>query len=177
MPQEKKYKRYFFYKVYCLIVFFVWNAAGLWLFFRGRLFQDAHYMFWSLPFLVPALFMIAHVGVYPLKYSVLGPYERTPFPAEKPLLEEKNIRGGIGWCYFELPFFSCSIYNTGIGIAILGLGKSFIPFENILSIKVAFSGFKIIHDNPEVRSPVAVSSEKIRAALKEAESKRNKKWF
>ena len=163
-PTLKSHRLYWFYRLYCVAAIVGWNAAGFWDF--AHEFKPPTYMPSMVPIFLPALFMVFNWSVFPFKFSVFGVYKRTPFPEGEPLLRVSGSWGKIGWFRATVPFFTWSVYASGVGISILGVGKVFIPVECITELRSGrwWGRCKLLHDSPEVRSPVALPKEVFEAA-------------
>ena len=153
-PRLKPNKRYIFYRVYWIFVFVLWNGMA----FLKDFNLSPIYILLMFPLVVPAIHLTFSLLAIPFKYSVFGPYERTPFPQEEPLLKQRGA-GGVGWFLYNPlnPIFNWYIFNSGLGVSILGLGKVFIPAEQIVSMQQDFLyNYKLIHKSPEVRNPIGL---------------------
>ncbi len=164
-PRRKSHKWYLFFRVYTLVVIVGWLALGL-----GSAIEQAFplYPLVSMPFFVSALWMLLSLAAFPFAYSVFGSYERTPFPEGKPLVVRKTVRGGVGLKLGGgMLAYVWSVYPSGLGIHVRWCGKVFIPVEHICSVKPdttlfqMMTGYKLIHDSPDVRNPVGISSRRV----------------
>ena len=154
--------QYLYYRIYCVAAVPVF----LWAFL-----PNSGYAFLIvIPFL-PALIMILNLTVFPLKYSILGPNMRTPFPQENQILVQTNSWGGIDGMGAFGGFgarqnmslaMTMYIFSSGVGISFFGNNKVFIPKENICSLESnGLMGYKLTHNSPELRNPVVFSSKEI----------------
>lgn len=174
----KTHKRYIVYRAYCIVMVIVWNAIGLWEFTEGISKKTApQYIPLLIPFMLPALFMVFSWAVFPWDYSIFGRYERTPFPSGEPILKYRSSWGKISWFHASIPFFTWSVYTSGLCIAIFGVGKVFIPVENIVELKSGFiRGYKLRHNCPELRNPVTLPNKRVFEAIQDI-LKRHGKHF
>jgi len=167
--QLKPDRRYFYYRIYCII-----TVIGWFLLFP-LVIHHKNYL-WLLPsiapFTFPAAIMTCSWSVYPLKYSIFGPLKRTPCPNEPLILEGKNSWSSVGMFNMNGFFsFSMLIFSSGIGISFSGTSEVFIPKEYFLAVKKSFWGYyQLKHRSPEIRSPLGFSNkeafEKIQLMLK-----------
>jgi len=85
-----------------------------------------------------------------------------------PVLTKRGSWGKISWFHASIPFFSWSVYRSGVGISIFGVGKVFIPADNIIDMASGFfKGYKLRHNSPELRNPVTLPSKKVYEALED----------
>lgn len=172
-PRLKTHRRYHFYRAWCLFFAVLWNVVGFCEFFgmAGR-HQPPVIMPLLFPLMFPTVFMALSWGAFPWDYSLFGRYERTPLPAEAPLYVKPASWGKIGWMNASVPFFTWRVYRTGLGIAVFGIGKVFVPLAHIRTLEEGsfFRSPKLSHDWPELRSPV-VMPKPVFAALREAAEK------
>lgn len=116
------------------------------------------YAFWLMPLYVPALpafiFMFFNLMVFPFRFSVLGSFERTPLPQERPLMADCAAFGHIGlWGVgYGATWY---VYSCGLGIEILGAGTVFIPRELIVEVRRGLLN-RLVHRSPEVRKFILV---------------------
>lgn len=174
MRQEKtkSHLRYIFYRAYCIIVIGMWNVFGFWMLLHKTTPEPLLKM---VPLILPAIFLLESIAIFPFKFSVFGRYERTPLPQEKPLLIQKYSWGQIKWFHASPPFFNWYVYPSGLGISIIGCGKFFILTEDIVSIEKYFlQGYKLIHNSPEVRNPIIFPGKRIFEALQDAAKSRGR---
>jgi hypothetical protein len=154
--------QYMFYRVYCLSCILIWNVVGIWA-FRQQLRQEessfSDFLILLLPFVLPALFMVFNLFAFPFKYSAFGKYRRTSPPPEIPVFTARANGSRIGWVQL---FFTVKLYSSGPGLFIWGVGKAFIPYEDIVDIeKTLFGRYRLRHTNPEVRNPIIFSDKKL----------------
>ena len=164
-PRRKSHRWYLFFRVYTLVVIVGWLVLGL-----GSAIEQAFplYPLVSMPFFVSALWMLSSLAAFPFAYSVFGPYERTPFPDEKPLLVRETFRGSVGLKLGGgMLAYVWSVYPSGLGIHARWCGKVFIPVGRIRSVKPdtalfqMMTGYKLIHDSPDVRNPIGIPSTRV----------------
>ncbi len=204
--QLKSNRRYIVYRIFVITFLLLWLTFGLYdvvkLFTADYIvIQTPNYsagypnyfpkFFISLaPFLIPALFMIFNLAAFKFKFSVFGPYKRSPVPNEKPRFERTSGFPGsaIGWLYangFSIKWF---IYDSGLGISFLG-AKAFIPKEKIKTLRKPttlrerlFASFLpqyfyvVEHTSEEVRNPIILPKEvaqKLQEVIKNSENLSN----
>jgi hypothetical protein len=185
-PKVKPHKRYIFYRIYMKTFFIFLSLFGCaWIImWTIQWSQRNHSSSQPMDFMMIGGFIILILGfvyyglrintmIFTPNYSVLGPYQRTPLPKEKPLIKIRHpLYGPISWNGFS-PNWSFSyvdwmVYHNGLGIHILGVGEAFIPKENILELRLnqeASSSpyqmpFELIHSSPEVISPLGLPKKK-----------------
>jgi hypothetical protein len=135
------------------------------------------YMLIAFPMTVPAFLMFLTLGGFRFPYSVFGPYKRTPLPREEPVVADKTMRGRVGLVWWGLggtSAFVWAVYSSGLGIRIPWCGKAFIPFELFRSLRRqrVKSGYRLVHDSPEVRNPVYIPSRKVVKGIQQIMSER-----
>lgn len=161
----KSHKRYIFYRVYCIIAIAVWNIVGFWMMFHK---MTPQYILPMIPLILPAIFLVFDFAISPFKFSVFGMYEKTSFPQEGPLFTQKYSWGQIGWFHASIPFFSWYVFPSGLGISIVGSGKTFIQIDNIVAVRKYFlQGYKLTHNSPELRNPVILPTKRVFEALQD----------
>ena len=159
---HKKHKRYLFYRIYCIIVTIVWNVVGLYEFSikTTKEFFSTEILI-LIPFVIPAMLMIANLVVFRFPYSIFGELERTNQPTNKQITSSTLTGGSIGWFWASFPFFSWYLHKDGIRFFIIGVGRGFVHFKDIEDLKVGFIlGYTVNHKSNEVRSPIVLSSKK-----------------
>jgi hypothetical protein len=125
--------------------------------------------------MLPVPFMLGNLVMFPFEFSIFGPYERTPFPKEKPILKQSWSWGGVSWFYITLPIIIWRVYASGIGISILGVSKVFIPVGNIVQLQSNFiRGYKLWHSSPDLRNPVTLPNETVFKAVQDIMSRDGK---
>jgi hypothetical protein len=118
-------------------------------------------MFYFLPLLLPAIFLIFSATVFKFPYSAFGKLKRTQ-PSQNLIDSDLSFTGEIGGFQARGPFISWSLYPDGIGFSVIGVGKGFVPFSVVDSIKQGkFSGCTVVHSSPEVRSPLVIQSSRL----------------
>ncbi len=151
-------KWYVFSRIYCLVIILLWNSLLYWEFRPGGT-HSAYYIFFMLPLALPALSMLASLLAFPWRYSAFGRYQRTMPPREPPLAIGRFAGIRIGW--LQTPY-AITLYSSGLGLSIVGVGKTFIPFEYISHIEKGILGrCSLYHCWPEVRSPIKFSNKTI----------------
>lgn len=152
---RKEHKWYWFFRIYCFVVIVVWNV---YFFTQMENSKPSVYLPFLFPVLIPAIFMLFSIFVFPWKYSLFGEFERTKFPEETPILHNPCSYGKIAFFHGTIPFFSWTVFPSGLGISILGVGKVFIPARNIQKLESGFFlSYVLTHNCPEVYNPIYVS--------------------
>lgn len=160
----KSHKRYFFI-IYCLGILFIWPTGLFWIALKGHYQYINLYILVMAPLALIAVLMLMSLAISPFKYSIFGPYERRPFPNDKPLFE-KSTSGRISLMSVFGPLIKFMVFSSGLGISIFGIGKVFIPTQYFIKITPHFSGnYKLEHESPEVRSPIIFNSKELYEAL------------
>lgn len=158
-------KRYLF-MIYCIVVLFVWPLGLFWMVLNEYVEYIIIYVLVMAPLELIAMLMVFSLAISPFKYSIFGPYKRTPFPNEVPLFE-KSTGGRISLVQVSGPLIKYVVYPSGLGISILGTGKTFIPTEAITVLKPHFlNRYKLEHNSPELRNPVIFNSRELYEALR-----------
>jgi hypothetical protein len=177
LQQTKKNKRYILYRIYAPLIwvcFLVWGIfwlitaasdsepSGIQMICSGVLF----------PLFAIAVLLFMSILVFPFEYSIFGNLERTHFPDEQPILKITGSYGAIGTSFRgTVPFFNWYVFPSGLGISILGFGKVFVPSELIKELKapkeIRISSYRytIIHNSPELHSPVYLPDKRVFEAL------------
>ena len=107
------------------------------------------------------MLMIANLVVFRFPYSIFGELETTNQPTNKYITSSTLTGGSIGWFWASFPFFSWYLHKDGIRFFIIGVGKGFISFKDVVERKSGFLiGHNIYHNSKEVRSPLSVVSSK-----------------
>ncbi|MDD2891224.1 MAG: hypothetical protein PHE49_11405 [bacterium] len=159
----KPNKLYLFFRFYCIAVIIgVVIVVSAW--FRDINIFSKNAMIIVViinAFYISAMCMLENLSAFPLNFSIFGRYERTPLPEEKPLYRWASSNCRIGrWFNGTV---SILIYNSGLGISMFGVGKAFIPFENITELKKGFLWKGVlIHSYQEIRSPICLPFKIIR---------------
>lgn len=152
--------------IYCIVALFVWPIGAVWMILNGYMEYVTSYALVAVPLALIAMLMMLSLAISPLKYSIFGPYERTPFPNEVPLLE-RSTGGRIALAQISGPLVKYAVYPSGLGISILGTGKTFIPTHAITVIKPHFlNSYKLEHNSPELRNPVIFNNRELYEALR-----------
>jgi hypothetical protein len=124
-------------------------------------------LFYLIPLLIPAIFLVLSAAVFKLPYSAFGRLERTKAPYGN-IIEKSACGGEIGYFRGSTPFISWFIYTEGIGFSVIGVGSGFVPFSLVRNVKThRFGGCTIEHDSPEVRSHLNIPSSRISNAIAE----------
>lgn len=180
--RQKKHKRYIFYRLYVPVVY-----AGFFILFISWMISAANNREPSniqiigfillFPSFGAAVLMIMSVFVFPFEFSIFGPLDRSHFPSEQPISKFIGTWGMVGIFRASIPFFNWYVYPSGLGISILGIGKVFIPSENIKELKEVkgfptifttffTSRYRLIHNSPEFHGPVYLPSRSLFETLK-----------
>jgi len=164
-PELRSRKRYFF-MIYCIVALFVWPIGPVWMILNGYVGYVTSYALVAVPLALIAMLMLLSLAISPFKYSIFGPYKRTPFPNEMPLLEG-STGGRISLVQVSGPLIKYVVCPSGLGISILGTGKTFIPTRAITVIKSHFlNSYKLEHNSPELRNPVIFNNRELYEALR-----------
>ncbi len=151
--------------IYCIVVLFVWPIGLLWMVLNEYVEYIIIYVLVMAPLELIAMLMMLSLAISPFKYSIFGPYKRTPFPNEMPLLE-KSTGGRISLVRVSGSLIKYAVYPSGLGLSILGTGKTFIPTQAITVLKPHFlNSYKLEHNSPELRNPVIFDSKELYEAL------------
>ena len=148
----------------CLIVYWM---------YRGIVYRDDS-PFWiplvALPPLVILNMMLLSLGVFPIAYSVFGKRRRTPAPDEPPLQAIRWSWIKVGRMHASRPAMTWRVHRGGLAIeilrfaAILGFGGVFLPRSSIVKVgRSMFGNLILTHNCPEIRSPVKVPADVVRA--------------
>ncbi len=163
-PELRSRKRYFF-MIYCIAFIFAGTLGPIWMILNGYMEYITIYALVVAPLDLIAVLMLLSLAISPFSYSIFGPYKRTPFPNEMPLLE-KSTGGRISLFHVSGPLIKYVVYPSGLGISILGTGKTFIPTQYITDIKPHFlNRYKLKHNSPELRNPVIFNNRELYEAL------------
>lgn len=126
--------------------------------------------------LPPYVFMFFNLLVFKFNYGIFGRFKRTSIPAEAPLIKDIHSYGVAGFLSASVPFFTWSVYPSGLGINILLIGRGFIPIEKIIKVQkinvILCDLYRIKHNSPEIRNPVIMPSKKLFDTLQGLVSKR-----
>ena len=166
-PIRKKHRRWLLYLTAAGIVFFSIWALGAGLTFAA--FPESPFPQRVVATLIPTLIAVAFLlvvllgsRIFPWRYSVLGPYERSPPPKDfRPHITMKfdlpDVQGAIRY----------EVGKEGIEITYARYGsRVFIPADAIVAIvPMGLRLYKIEHDCPEIASPLDISKEVAEALL------------
>ena len=123
--------------------------------------------------LVPPMCVVTHVGrnllMFPFDFSALGWRRRAKFPCERArMVVTSLLHGKVGPVFTATPKMTWYVFPTGLGIAILGHGKVFIPFSMIVEVTGnAFLGCRLIHSSEEVARRIVLPNAIARANMNE----------
>ncbi len=122
---------------------------------------------------VPAMFLGFSAFAFPIGYSVFGSHNRTPFPDEVPIRDEKYTWGRLGFFYGSIPLYRWIVFPTGLGVSVFGIGRAFVHVGQIVRLQPHASGwYELHHSSPELRNPIILPSkglfESVQAVVKEA---------
>jgi hypothetical protein len=104
----------------------------------------------------PAIFMLMNWFAFPWPYSIFGPYQRHPKPAQPPrsLIWSWGVIGNAGP---SPPGVKWSFFPDGVGIDATLLGNAYLPADCITFIEKRWLGQYAVHHNcVELRSPVVI---------------------
>ena len=90
----------------------------------------------------------------PLRYSILGRYERTPPPNSPAVFERGGSWVRVGWCSVSVPLVRWRVHAEGLAFSIFGFGKFFVPREAIRSVSTGRMSGLVKHACEEVRGPI-----------------------
>jgi hypothetical protein len=159
-PRRKTHRRYLAYRVYAAATLFGW----FWLMATHP--RDPRLLFAALPLFLPALLMVFSWAGFPWPYSIFGALERTPFPREMATLTVGPTSARIGYLSLNGPFVRFTVMPSGVGIAITGGVKAFVPLASITGLTGGgWLGSSIEHACPEVRRPIRFWSRELHDAL------------
>ena len=122
---------------------------------------------------VPAMFLGFSAFAFPIGYSVFVSHNRTPFPDEVPIRDEKYTWGRLGFFYGSIPLYRWIVFPTGLGVSVFGIGRAFVHVGQIVRLQPHASGwYELHHSSPELRNPIILPSkglfESVQAVVKEA---------
>jgi hypothetical protein len=113
----------------------------------------------------PLVYLSASLWTSRFAHSSFGPCERTPFPDEPPLADNRRTSGRIGWFGASAPLVRWTFFREGVGVRMLGFGRVFVPYRLVREARVrSFGVLEIHHDAPEVRSPLILPRDPARWA-------------
>jgi hypothetical protein len=122
-------------------------------------------MFYFLPLLLPAIFLIFSTTVFKFPYSAFGKLKRTQASMDV-VDSDLSFTGEIGGFQTRGPFIIWSLYPDGIGFSVIGVGKGFVPFSVVNYIEQRrFGGCTVVHSSPEVRSPLVIQPARFADAI------------
>lgn len=174
----KQHRRYIFYRIYVAVIWLSVLIWGIfWLISAATNQEPSIIQIIGFCILFPtfgvAVFMLMSLFVFPFEFSIFGSFERRRFPDEQPILRIVGSRGMVGLWSTTTPFSSWYVYPSGFGVSIVGIGKIFIPTENIKYLKDTkvlgiFMGgrYKLLHNSPELYNPVRFSYSRLFKSLK-----------
>ena len=171
-PVRKSHRRYLVYGPFCALTVVAWNVIGIGAMARA---WPADRLIYLVPPLLVALFLLFNLGAFRLPFSFFGLWERTALPNEQPLYTESGCSGRIGWLNGRGPFFTWSVFPSGLGVQ-SALGAGYIPWGKVHSARKRWLvGLELRHSSLEVRSPVVLPSahfvEAVRTALEQSGSR------
>jgi hypothetical protein len=178
LQKRKKNKNYIIFRIYAPVIWVCVLIWGIfWLISAARDSEPNSVQLITFGILFPLfgidIFMLMSIFVFPFEFSIFGHLERTHFPDEKPTLKKTGTWGAIGILFrATVPFFSWYVFPSGLGISILGMGKAFIPAENIKELKDIkgmgiFTGrYMLTHNSSELHGPVYLPDKQVFEALK-----------
>jgi hypothetical protein len=168
----KRHRRYYLYRIYPFVALIVWLTIGLWGFppsttpaYTPNYLHETTSSFVIFLTFLPAPFMLGNLMVFPFEFSMFGPYERTLFADEVPIVRQSWSFGRISWFSGRAPVFTWIVYPSGIGIAVFGIGKVFVPVECIVDLRPNSRGYILRHNSPELRNPVTIPAREVFEAV------------
>ena len=171
-PSVKSHKWWLFCRIYAPLGMAAWFAIGTFAFSAT---DWMLYTLISFPLAVISFLMLFTLAAFRFDCSCFGRYNRTPWPAEKPLLVEKTSFGRAGFAVgATTSAWMWSLFASGLGIRIPYDGRAFIPLEAILEVRRPSGGFRatLIHGSPEVRSRISIPSKRIVEGIRQLLAKR-----
>jgi len=125
------------------------------------------YFKYSLFFFIPLIYVIFSLNYYPFDYSAIGKVKRRAFPKEKPSKVFYNTVFQIGFSS-PLPFLALYFFEKGIGLDIIGFGRTYILYDEIEAVEMNKIGnVKIIHKYEGMRSPINIYNDSVYNVLNE----------
>ncbi len=165
-PVLKPHMRYIFYRVYAITALLLWNAIGIWEITTMGEGSEPRYLFLLIPFFMPALVMVFNLFAFPFRYSIFGRCKRRGLPNETRVLKQGFSWGRIGWLSATVPFFTWYVFPSGLGVSVLAVGRAFVPVGQMIRLSSGFfSGYKLWHTSPEVRSPIRLPNRAVFEAV------------
>ena len=108
---------------------------------------------------MPVMCPIFSLMAFPLPYSMFGKLKRTRIPTDGCVFVLNCSYGTVGRLHATFPFVMWAVYETGIGIHNLAIGKVFLPKASVTSVAYNWLGQCVIrHSCQELRSPVVAPS-------------------
>lgn len=163
---RKNHKLYLFLGLYTAVISTAWVIGGFYTFIRivnGH--REPAILGYLVYFLIPIFPMFANLGAFPLEYSIFGQHDRFSFPNEVPIYVERWSSGRIG---YTRGFHHWLVYPSGLGIAVWGAWKAFIPFSTFQRIEeiLPYFKFSMVHKHDEIRDPIWTESQDLYLCLK-----------
>jgi len=121
--------------------------------------------------------MVVSLFVFPIKYSVFGPYARTPLPDEKPIWAGESA-GAVGHIGVSGDFISTTgslasymarwrVFRTGVAFKLGWFGSGFVHCDQFVSFTETYGGRWVLeHTSPELTRPLAFRKKELVAAVK-----------
>jgi hypothetical protein len=118
--------------------------------------------------------MVVNPFVFPLEYSMFGPYARTQLPTDCPIWTGVS-RGSIGSVRIRGSFLSFGAFATGswrvhpsgIVVEVLWVGAGFVHRDHFVSLTQGRAGRWVLeHTSPEVANPISFYNQDLAAALR-----------
>jgi hypothetical protein len=164
-PVLKKGKRYILYRWLVGIGFILCFSFFLLFLFSAVSASKLTFLFFLGAFIcgTPLSVLCVSAIIFNLDYSVLGRFQRTPWP-EDPPLETYRLVSAISRTWSDF-----MIFPSGLGINILLLGKVFIHREQMLSlVPASFSTLwrhELDHNSTEFISPIRFNNKELYLSL------------
>ncbi len=119
----------------------------------------------AVPLMLPALFMTFSWAAFPLPYSVFGPLERSPVPDQPPHYTATGLSAQVGRLNLNGPFVQVDVLPAGLALRFFGQ-SAFIARERFVACeRLRFGRTKVVHDSPEIRSPLVIGDGRLADAL------------
>lgn len=154
-------------------------AAGFVLFVVGAI-LGWKYARWMTPFgvvwvliFVGSYSMLVNPFVFPFKYSMFGPYRRTPLTTTRSIWSGTS-RGAVGSVRIAGSFGSPGsfargswrVHPSGIVVTVDWVGTGFVHRDHFVSLTETHGGRWVLeHASPEMASPIAFYNKDLAAAV------------
>jgi hypothetical protein len=126
-------------------------------------------------------FQLTNVMIFGYDFSNLGHYKRTLQPDEMAIVASTSSIGIGGGVRLWPLLCIWTVYPSGLGISINGVGEAFVSISKISQIRKTSSinkllmipGYEIFHTSPEIISPLDLSEKIIVDELQKLLDQRN----